>query len=73
MLDSFKNSILQKVTNYLNNEQLEILFNAIDEISNQFSITPLNKENEKNTKIGNDEYLKKFATSKKLKDVLIKH
>ncbi len=66
MLDSFKNSILQKVASYFNNEQLEILFNAIDEISNQFSITPLNVENEKSSKIGNDEYLKKFSTSKKI-------
>lgn len=65
MLDSFKNAILQKVTNLFNNEQLEILFSAIDEISNQFSIIPSN-DNNKHTQITNDEYLEKFETSKKI-------
>ena len=66
MLDSFKNAILQKITNLFNNEQLEILFSAIDEISNQFSIIPSNDNNNNHTQITNDEYLEKFATSKKI-------
>lgn len=66
MLDSFKNSLLQKVTSYFNNEQLEILFKAIDEISTQFSIIPITEDNNKQTRITNEEYLEKFATSKKI-------
>ncbi|MDY5779451.1 MAG: hypothetical protein SPK04_05865, partial [Succinivibrionaceae bacterium] len=66
MLNSFKNAMLQKLSDKFNNEQLQIIFQAVDLLSNQFSIVDLNTSKDKNAYTSNEDYLSRFTTSKKI-------